>query len=89
MMCPARCRYLRSSTDPGKLSADRIGIVPPPDLPAGDQPLGAWMTVNIRVLPQAGVRTVVLAGTEHQSKPIAMPTRLSLLLAGPEAQVSR
>jgi hypothetical protein len=47
------------------------------------------MTVNISVLPQAGVRTVVLAGAGHQSKPIAMPTRLSLLLAGPEAQISR
>ena len=50
--------------DPGKPSADRIGIFPTPDRPAGDQSLGAWMAVNIHVLPQAGVLTVVLAGAE-------------------------
>lgn len=36
--------------DPGKLAADRIGIFPATSRPSGDQPLDAWMALNIHVL---------------------------------------
>ena len=54
--------------DPGKLSANRIGIFPATSRPAGDQPLGAWMALNNHVLPQAGVfigvRVIIEEGIE-------------------------
>lgn len=39
---------------PSELSADRIGILPTPGHPAGDQPVGARLALSIQVLPQAG-----------------------------------
>lgn len=50
--------------DPGKLSADRIGISPPAFRPAGNQPLRAFTASNNHVLPQAGVFTGVRGITE-------------------------
>jgi len=44
MVRPARCRYLR-----------RLSQIPTTSRPVGDQPLDAWMALNIHVLPQAGV----------------------------------
>ena len=54
--------------DPGKLSANRIGISPSTFRPAGDQPLCAFTASNNHVLPQArvfiGVRGITEVGTE-------------------------
>lgn len=35
-------------SDPGRLSAGRIGILPTAARPSGDQPTGAWLALNIR-----------------------------------------
>ena len=68
--------------DPGKLSADRIGIFPAASRPSGDQPLDAWMALNIHVLPQAGVFIGVYVVTEapvevhrHASRVVAATGR--------------
>ena len=68
--------------DPGKLSADRIGIFPATSRPSGDQSLDAWMALNIHVLPQAGVFIGVYVVTEapvevhrHASRVVAATGR--------------
>ena len=75
--------------DPGKLSANRIGIFPSTFRQAGDQPLGAFVALNDHVLPQGGVFIGVLGIAEEAQKSISMPSRLSPSLVGPEAQISR
>lgn len=50
--------------DPGKLSADRIGISALTFRLAGDQPLCAFIASNDHVLPQAGVFIGVRGITE-------------------------
>jgi hypothetical protein len=53
--------------DPGKLSADRIGIFPATSRPSGDQPLDAWMALHqSKSIAMAAELSPLLAGPEAQ-----------------------